>query len=504
MPYGKPTPILLVANPTIRRAGLWSHMPDVRVRAYGHREFAVGRHLSPDVPLLIYQMDRRYADTLHLLDRVSATQSDLCIILVGKELGADRVAQLLRHGAFDYITWPCTADRLTESIQSGMMNRRTFLEVQHLSDELARTNQALAHDRDILTQCNRNLSVLNQLTQTLAGSLEPEAIVKTLFAGLPRLLPADALGLVRTNPEHIWTWSHAQQPQREARVRMHLTSRLAPTQGKTTGTPPRLRLVGAPHLTLVSEKSGSEPDSETSIGTMYDVPLTIGPHGLGLLHVERDGERPFTEQEQQLLTTVGASLALTLRNADTHQHLQDLALRDPLTGVLNRRALDGPLTRELRAGLRYGAPASLLLLDLDYFKTVNDVLGHVAGDDVLKKVATLVHETVRDVDSVGRYGGEEFAVILPHTHLEQAQTLAERIRSVIERHAFDLEDSHVRLTASIGVASSGAADIATIADWISAADAALYSAKAQGRNRVMVHNPGSYAPALTAALCVAA
>jgi diguanylate cyclase (GGDEF)-like protein len=193
-----------------------------------------------------------------------------------------------------------------------------------------------------------------------------------------------------------------------------------------------------------------------------------------------------------------------LHNAETHQHLQDLALRDPLTDVLNRRAFDGPLIRELKAGLRYGTPACLLLVDLDYFKTVNDLLGHVAGDEVLKRVAALIRETVRNVDSVGRYGGEEFAVVLPHTDLDQAQALAERLRAIIERYAFELEDGQVRMTASIGLASLHDSAIATVGDWIAAADSALYEAKSRGRNRVVAHIPCNLAPAQASALCVAA
>jgi len=221
--------------------------------------------------------------------------------------------------------------------------------------------------------------------------------------------------------------------------------------------------------------------------SIHEVTLAIGSHGLGILHVQRARERPYTGQEQQLLATIAAALAVALGNADVHGQIQELALRDPLTGVLNRRALNGPLQRELNAGLRYGASACLLILDLDYFKSVNDRLGHVAGDDVLERVAALVQERVRDVDSVGRYGGEEFAVVLPHTDLSQAQVLAERIRAEIERRAFDLDDGSVRITASVGVASLHDSSIDSIGRWIAAADSALYEAKSQGRNRVSVH-----------------
>lgn len=237
---------------------------------------------------------------------------------------------------------------------------------------------------------------------------------------------------------------------------------------------------------------------------MHDIPLAIGPHAIGVLHVQRGESLPFTEDEQQLLATIGTSLSLTLRNADAHQDLHNMALRDPLTGVFNRRALDEPLTRELKAGLRYGAPACLMILDLDYFKTVNDRLGHTAGDLVLRELASLMTNTVREIDIVGRYGGEEFAIILPHTSVEQAQPLAERLRNRIETHAFDVEDGTVRLTASIGIAEVCNPAIASIEDWVNAADAALYDAKAQGRNRVVTHTPLPPVPVQAAALCVAA
>jgi diguanylate cyclase (GGDEF)-like protein len=275
--------------------------------------------------------------------------------------------------------------------------------------------------------------------------------------------------------------------------------RLRSPKSRRTGPHTALHLVRPSHLTLVPPSAA--PVHAADAVSAHEVPLPLDPYAGGALRIER--ARPFTEQEQHLLATVAASLTLALRNAEAYQQIQDAALRDPLTGALNRRALDGPLMRELRAGLRYGMPACLLLLDLDYFKAVNDLLGHVAGDDVLKRVAALIQETVREVDSVGRYGGEEFAVVLPHTDLNQAQALAERLRSIIERHAFELEDGQVRTTASIGLASLDDPAIATASDWIEAADSALYEAKSRGRNRVVTHAPRNSAPACAAAMCAA-
>lgn len=479
--------IVLVADARVCRAKVWTKLPGMKVDVFNRRAYSVETRLPVDVPVLLFQVGARFADTVKVLDRVFKHRRDLCVILIGPDIGADHTARLLRKGAYDYLAWPCPASRLLEAVHSGLANRRTFLFMRDLSDELARTNQALAQDRDELAQCNRHLSFLHQLTQAFSGTLEAETIVKALFAGLPSLIAADLVGLVRANPDQAWTWSQAQDVQGADALRSRLLNRLGRMTGKATSWHGAIRPLRSSTLALVPAAAGSDQSQDGHAVSVHEVTLAIGSHGVGILHVQRTRERPYTGQEQQLLATIAAALAVALGNADVHGQIQELALRDPLTGVLNRRALNGPLQRELNAGLRYGSSACLLLLDLDYFKSVNDRLGHVAGDGVLERVAALVQERVREVDSVGRYGGEEFAVVLPHTDLGQAQALAERIRAEIERRAFDLDDGSVRITASFGVASLHDSSIDSIGRWIAAADSALYEAKSQGRNRVAVY-----------------
>jgi diguanylate cyclase (GGDEF)-like protein len=480
--------IALVADPEVCRAKVWSKLSGTNVHAFNRRECSLETWLPADVPVLLYQVGPRFADAVRLLDRVLRHRRDLCVILIGPDIGADRTARLLRKGAYDYLAWPCPVSRLSEAIQCGLANRRTFLLMRDLPDELARTNHALAQDRDELAQCNRHLSYLHQLTQALSGTLEADAIVKALFAGLPSLIAADLVGLARTDPDKVWTWSQPQDVRGANALRSQLSNRLGRMAGRATSRHGGLRLVRRANLASVPICDDAVQDRDGDSVSIHQIKLAIGSHGLGILHVQRACDRPYTGQEQQLLATIAAALAVALGNADVHGQIQELALRDPLTGVLNRRALNGPLQRELNAGLRYGASACLLILDLDYFKSVNDRLGHVAGDGVLERVAALVQERVREVDSVGRYGGEEFAVVLPHTDLSQAQVLAERIRAEIERRAFDLDDGSVRITASVGVASLHDSSIDSIGRWIAAADSALYEAKSRGRNRVAVHS----------------
>jgi diguanylate cyclase (GGDEF)-like protein len=498
--------ILLVGTAAFHRDARWTQLAShgFTCVAVDKKHFSLDSDLLADAHAVIYQAGGTQSSTMAVLDAMTTRQSALCLILAGPDAKTDTVAQYLRRGAFDYIKWPCSHSRLLDSVTSGLHNRQAFLEVRNLSGDLASANTALAHERDALRQCNQRLAGLNQLTQALARSLEPDAVVEALFSGVPSLIGAELIGLVRTNPEQVWTWSKDRDRDQEQRLRAQLLGRLGRSTQRTTSSATTLRLITARIAHVMSAEDAMLSQTRTEKHAAHDIPLAIGPHGLGVLHVQRDAARPFTEDEQQLLATIGTSLSLTLRNADAHQDLQEMALRDALTGVLNRRALDEPLKRELKSGLRYGTPACLMILDIDYFKTVNDRLGHTAGDLVLQELATVMTDTVRDIDMVGRYGGEEFAIILPHTSVEQAHSLAERLRNLIECHAFAIEDGTVRLTASIGIADVCNPAIASVEDWVNAADMALYDAKAQGRNRVVVHTPVPLAPAQAAALCIAA
>jgi two-component system cell cycle response regulator len=165
--------------------------------------------------------------------------------------------------------------------------------------------------------------------------------------------------------------------------------------------------------------------------------------------------------------------------------LEVLAHTDPLTQVLNRRALTVRLASELERARRYDAALSLLMVDLDHFKTVNDEHGHLVGDDVLREFAGVLQHAIRSVDVVARYGGEEFVVGLPETALAGAVVFAERLRERIAETPFAITHGNpLALTASIGVAFFPSADVNTVEDLFARADEALYRAKADGRNRV--------------------
>ncbi|MDX1659587.1 MAG: diguanylate cyclase [Nitriliruptorales bacterium] len=166
------------------------------------------------------------------------------------------------------------------------------------------------------------------------------------------------------------------------------------------------------------------------------------------------------------------------------RELEGIANRDELTGVMNRRGFETVFRRELERAGRYGHPTALLLLDIDHFKQVNDTHGHPAGDAVLQGVAQEITAAVRGVDRVGRWGGEEFAVLLPETDADAARMVAERIRRLVAQRVVDTAAGRIAVTVSIGMAVADPDDVPDASALLDTADEALYAAKDRGRNRV--------------------
>lgn len=208
-------------------------------------------------------------------------------------------------------------------------------------------------------------------------------------------------------------------------------------------------------------------------------------HGLALGDVLQTGwPHAATALEILLSSTV---LFLALIAVLAHRLMADLrhaARTDGLTGVYNRRALESEGARAVKLCITMGLPCAVLLLDLDHFKLVNDTLGHLAGDAVLRHVASLVGSTLRRSDIFGRYGGEEFVAIMPGAGGDDARAAAERIRALVARTPAEFEGASVPQTISIGFAWGAGAEL-DYGTLVTSADAGLYRAKGSGRNRVI-------------------
>jgi diguanylate cyclase (GGDEF)-like protein len=205
---------------------------------------------------------------------------------------------------------------------------------------------------------------------------------------------------------------------------------------------------------------------------------------VGVISIARR-DRAFTDQERDLFAYLAGQATLSIENVDLHETIQEQAITDELTGLFNVRQFHVRLENEIDRAERFGTPLSLVMLDIDKFKAVNDTYGHQQGDRVLVEVARVLRRLSRDVDLPARYGGEEMAVILPQTDVGGAELGAERMRAAIEAMQIQRLDGGglLPITASFGVASfpAQAGDKTAL---IAAADAALYRAKRAGRNRV--------------------
>jgi diguanylate cyclase (GGDEF)-like protein len=219
---------------------------------------------------------------------------------------------------------------------------------------------------------------------------------------------------------------------------------------------------------------------------------SLGPHdpegrAHGVLTVARRG-RPFSDDDRELVRSLATQATLALENVELHLQVSRQAVTDELTGLANHGRFQEVLGSEMEQVRRYQYPVGLIMLDIDNFKSINDTYGHQQGDVVLRHVARIVRENSRDADSPARYGGEEMALILPHTDLEGSHAIAERVRTAIAGLRISRLDGHgtLRITASVGVAASseGLKD-GLIAD----ADAALYEAKRAGKNRTVRASP---------------
>lgn len=212
-----------------------------------------------------------------------------------------------------------------------------------------------------------------------------------------------------------------------------------------------------------------------------ELPLASGTLSFGLLVLAGAG---FGDDARETAASLAGQAVIALENARLHAIVERQALVDGLTGLANRRRSDEMLRLELSRAARLAAPLALVLVDVDRFKSVNDRYGHPVGDAVLRDVAALLADTVREIDVAGRWGGEEFALVLPGTDLTGAARLAERIRASLARRPIVADDgTELFVTASLGVAAFP--DQATEGELISAADGALYEAKRSGRNRVV-------------------
>jgi diguanylate cyclase (GGDEF)-like protein len=335
-------------------------------------------------------------------------------------------------------------------------------EFNSMSSQLSRRLDELSQERVRLREAIRRIG------QTFASNLDRPALLE--------LALKTAIDAVQAGCGRVSTRPASNEPLAEA-IR----------EGSLEGAESAVR--DAERAALETRDLGQSAADESYVLSAPLSPLEPGGRIHGLITVVRR-ERPFSDDDREVLRSLAAQATLALENVDLHLQVSRQAVTDELTGLANHGRFQELLGNETEQVRRYHYPVGLIMLDIDDFKSINDTHGHQQGDVVLKRVARVLADSSREVDYPARYGGEEMVLILPHTDLEGSYAIAERIRTAIEalRIPQKGDSGTLRITASLGVAASADGHKDAL---IAEADAALYEAKRQGKNRTVRGSVGA-------------
>lgn len=420
--------------------------------------------------------------------RGDARWRDLPVVVTAADPDDAVVERALASGASDVVRKPFRAGELLARIGVHLRTRntlaRTRRELSGLAAELERAREEAQAGRTLL-----------EIMREVSADLSSEEIYHLLVRRVARALalfrcsvvlarPGDERAVVPAAYDDPGLRNHPLELAKYPEIRVALES------GRPVLVPDVLV-----HPLFAEVREGWRRDGiEPPVRSVIALPFFVDRQQAGVFLLRRSaGEPPLDEQDvafadavvKAAVASIQRAHLLELARAD-NARLAALAQTDPLTGVLNRRALMERLGGELDRARRYGHAVAVLMLDLDFFKQVNDTLGHLVGDAVLRDLGELLRGAVRTADFVARYGGEEFVLVLPETNAEGAVAFADRLRERVASQPFaaGLVTRTLTLSASIGVAVFPAPRIGTVEELLAAADTALYRAKAEGRNRV--------------------
>ena len=405
-------------------------------------------------PLLIRSDLEQARDRLGVTDVTGQPAKSFCgapILLSGRVAGVMAAMNTEREYVFeprDLEVMQTAAGQVSVAVE----NARLFAEEQRRS---------------------RQLAFLNNISKTAISSEDSEQMLAAIVAEIQKTFRFDHIG--------IGILDYASKDieiKAEAGITTQVLGRRIPLGAGIVG-----RVARSGESALV-QTSGNESLQGvlTQSRSVLCIPITYGSTLLGVLNVESQHEDAFSPQDVLIMNTLADLLATALHNSFVFQKLQQQSITDGLTGIKTRRFFYESLSSEWRRGLRSGRPFSIILIDLDKFKAVNDTHGHLEGDLVLARVGRLLEQKCRQSNVVARYGGDEFIILMPETGIEQAQALAERLRQWL---ATDTMLNEHKITGSFGVASYPVHG-RSAEEIIRVADAGMYVSKHAGGDRVSI------------------
>jgi two-component system cell cycle response regulator len=487
-------PYILVADDdaAIRDTVSWvlrEHGYDVLAVESAAGVFAALETRVPDLLLLDVMMPEM--DGFEALELVKANERwrELPVLMFSAMPAEEATIKTLGLGAADFVRKPFRVKELLARIQAQLRMRALLHDARQA---LRQTEEELLRAREEAESRRKLVDILHEVT----GDLSPDEIYHLLARRVARALslshcsvilakPGDRVGVIATAYEEGGLRKRELDLERYPEIRAALDR----------GRPVLIEDLAESPLYANVRDLWEREGTEVRVRSVIALPFALDRLQAGVFFLRRTIDEPsLTQEDVEFADAVVKAAVASIQKAQLletakkdNARLEALAHTDPLTQVLNRRALTLRLTAELERSRRYESVLSLLLIDLDHFKLVNDNHGHLVGDEVLRGVARLLAAAVRSVDLVARYGGEEFVVVLPETSLEGALIFAERVREQIAEQAFvGAGGRSLQLTVSIGVATFPSNGVEMVEELFARADEALYQSKAGGRNRVVV------------------
>lgn len=438
----------------------------------------------PDLIILDVMMPRMNGyQTCRLLKADHETCDIPIIMLTVRDQTSDKYWGI-QTGADAYLSKEFEQTVLLKTIETLIQKRRKI----PAAKSLIRVT-SLISAVDIVSKVNEQLdtklfeaTVLNEMSSLIERGIEDfEGTVNIVMETLARILDYDVAAIVTIEEYDIGCFFKINKPVSE----LHLKEVQEYTKNYLKEN--NICLSSSNKMTVF----GTDKIEQTSVTNerkiaYCDVPIRFADKLGGLVVLARNASEKIDSKEEDFFKVVVKQAFIIMGNSWLYNKVKSLAVTDSLTGIYNHGFLYECLCKEYARAERYKLPLSFLMLDMDYFKKVNDSYGHPQGDALLCKVSQIFKNNIRACDTLGRYGGEEFSIILPESKLEDGMNLAERIRKEVEQYNFGDANKVIKCTVSIGVSSYPCPDVKNLKDLINKADRALYNAKAEGRNRVCI------------------
>ena len=423
------------------------------------------------------------SDKADLFFDLQQNRSKACLVFYGNEITSEEMHQILQRGVYSFIPRPLLKERLNDIVIGGLENRKAFIEILGMMDQLKGLNEKLENEKENLKKRNQELNFINLLSSEISYDLNWDNILsRMIYAGLEETMGYILFGMIYRIGNN-WTLS-AHMKYIDPDKKRHsesIISYILEYLNSNYGVELKREDIEISLIPMETDRTGSE---EPDLSNINILPLSLAGKISGYVFSIFPEPLKTGDEKDILMNTLTNILALSLKNAQEYYRLREAAVTDNLTGIYNRKGLFDFMGKELSRAKRYKKPLSFVISDMDDFKSINDTMGHQAGDYVLRELAELLKNSIRQPDIVSRYGGDEFAFLLPETDRKDAEAIMERILRNIEEHTFEWGPYKIKTKMSYGISDSNEIDKKGTEDnLIRLADSRLYEKKPADMNR---------------------